>query len=122
MPRATNAPASRKRRRRRLAQARGFYGLRSRVYKVANDSVDWSYKHAYRHRRLRKRDFRALWIIRINAACRPLGLNYSQFIAGLKRANIEIDRKLLADLAVREPAAFEQIVGQAKTGLASPAS
>ena len=118
MPRATNAPASRKRRRRRVAQASGFYGLRSRIYKVANDSVDWAHKHQYRHRRLRKRDFRALWIVRINAACRPLGLTYSQFISGLKKANVEIDRKLLADLAVREPAAFEKIVAQAKSALA----
>ena len=118
MPRTTNAPASRKRRRRRLSQARGFYGLRSKAFRIATDAVDWSHKHQYRHRRLKKRDFRALWIVRINAGCRPLGLTYSQFIAGLKKAEIEIDRKVLADLAVREPAAFEKIVDQAKAALA----
>ncbi len=118
MPRSTNAPASRKRRRRRLSDARGFYGMRSRAYRIATDSVDWAHKHQYRHRRLRKRQFRALWIVRINAGCRALGLPYSRFIEGLKKAGIEIDRKMLADLAVRDPEAFARIVEQARAALA----
>ncbi|GAA5094127.1 50S ribosomal protein L20 [Wohlfahrtiimonas larvae] len=101
-----------------LKKAKGYYGARSRVYRVANQAVIKAGQYAYRDRRQKKRDFRSLWIVRINAAARECGLSYSRFINGLKKANIEIDRKVLADIAVFEKEAFAALAEQAKAALA----
>lgn len=101
-----------------LKKAKGYYGARSRVYRVANQAVIKAGQYAYRDRRQKKRDFRSLWIVRINAAARECGLSYSRFINGLKKANIEIDRKVLADIAVFEKEAFSVLAEKAKAALA----
>ena len=101
-----------------LKAAKGYYGRRKNTIRVAKQAVEKANQYAYRDRKRRKRTFRALWIQRINAAVRPFGLNYSKFIAGLDKAGIAVDRKVLSDLAITQPAAFEAIVGQAKTALA----
>jgi large subunit ribosomal protein L20 len=119
MPRATNAPASRNRRRKILKQAKGYRGSRHRLLKTAKQAVDHSGQYAYRDRKARKRDFRKLWIARINAAARAHGLSYSRFIQGLRLANIDINRKMLAEIAVSDQAAFTQIVEAAKSKLES---
>jgi len=100
-----------------LEQTKGFRGRHATNYKIAKNRLEKALRYAYRDRRLKKRDFRALWIQRINAAVRPLGLTYSRFINGLKKAGIELDRKVLADMAVREPAAIESLVKQAQAAL-----
>lgn len=100
-----------------LKKAKGYYGARSRVYRVAKQAVTKAGQYAYRDRRAKKRVFRSLWITRINAQSRELGLSYSQLIAGLKKANIEVDRRVLADLAVHDKPAFAAIVEQAKAHL-----
>jgi large subunit ribosomal protein L20 len=100
-----------------LAKAKGYYGARSRVFRAANQAVIKAAQYAYRDRRVRRREFRALWIIRINAAARECGLSYSMFMNGLKKAAITIDRKVLADIAVRDRAAFAAIANEAKAGL-----
>ena len=115
MSRAPRAVASHKRRKRVFKQAKGFYGRRKNNITSANAAVDRSMQHAYVGRKLRKRNFRALWIQRINAAVREHGLTYSRFISALERAGIAIDRKVLADLAVREPDAFKALVNQASS-------
>jgi large subunit ribosomal protein L20 len=97
--------------------AKGFYGRRKNTIRIAKQAVDKANQYAFRDRKRRKRSFRALWIQRINAAVRPFGLNYSKFIAGLDKAGIEVDRKVLSDLAIREPAAFQAIVEKAKAAL-----
>ena len=102
-----------------LKQAKGYYGARSRVFRVAKQAVTKAGQYAFRDRRAKKRVFRALWITRINAQAREKGLSYSQLIAGLKKANIEIDRRVLADLAVHDKPAFTAIVDQAKASLAA---
>lgn len=117
MPRVKRGVASRARRKKVLKQAKGYYGARSRQFKVAKQAVIKAGQYAYRDRRQRKRQFRNLWIIRINAAAREHGLSYSRFIAGLKKAAIEVDRKVLADLAMHEPAAFAALAEQAKAAL-----
>jgi len=117
MPRARCAPASRARRRKILKAAKGFWGGRSRTLKAAKETVEKGLCYAYRDRRTRKRDFRRLWITRISAGSRSNGLPYNRLIEGLKRAQILLDRKILADLAVTDPAAFTGIVQQAKTAL-----
>ncbi len=122
MPRATNAPASRKRRKRILKKAKGFRGSRSKLFRTAKDAVYKAQAWSYRDRKNRKRNFRRLWIQRISAAVRQQGLTYSRFIEGLISAGIEIDRKVLADLAVHDPNAFGAIVEQAKAGLDSKAT
>lgn len=119
MPRVKRSVHARKKRRKVLEQARGYFGIKKSSYKYAKEQVDHSLVYAYRDRRTRKRNFRRLWIIRINAAARQEGLSYNQFVAGCKKANIELDRKVLADLAVREPAAFKVIAEQAKAALQS---
>jgi len=96
---------------------KGYFGGRSRLFRTMKIAVMKSLFYAYKHRRERKRDFRRLWIARINAAVRPLGLNYSRFINGLKKAGIELDRKVLAELAVRDPEAFKAVVEKAKAAL-----
>ena len=117
MPRATNAPASRKRRKRTLKKAKGFRGSRSKLIRTAKDAIYKSQSWAYRDRKNRKRTFRSLWVQRINAATRAEGLTYSRFIEGLNAAGIELDRKVLSDLAIRDAAAFSAIVAQAKAAL-----
>ena len=104
----------RKRRKKLKKLTKGYFGGRSRLYRTMKIAVMKSLFYAYQHRRTKKRDFRRLWITRINAAVRPLGLNYSRFIYGLKKAGIELDRKILADLAVRDPEAFKVVVEKAK--------
>ena len=115
--RVTNSPASRKRRNRMLQAAKGFRLKRSKLYRYASDAVDHGRQYAYRDRRTKKRVFRQLWIARINAATRGLGLTYSKFIAGLKKAQIELDRKVLSDMAIHDPAAFAAIVDKVKAQL-----
>ena len=122
MPRARNTVASRARRKKVLKQARGYYGARSRTFRVAKQAVIKAGQYAYRDRRQRKRQFRALWIVRINAAAREHGLSYSMFIAGLKKAAVDLDRKVLADLAIHEPEAFAALAAQAKAALADGAA
>ena len=117
MPRVKRGVTARARHKKVLAKAKGFRGRRKNVFRVAKQAVMKAGQYAYRDRRNRKRDFRGLWIARINAAVRELGLTYSAFMAGMKRANIEIDRKMLADLAVREPAAFSALVETARGAL-----
>ena len=102
-----------------LDLAKGYRGRRKNTIRVARQAVEKAGQYAYRDRKVKKRTFRALWIQRLNAAVRPFGLNYSRFIAGLSKAGITIDRKVLSDLAIREPVAFEAIVGQVKTALAA---
>ena len=114
MPRVTNVPATRRRRKKWLRRAKGFFGGRRKLYRTARETVQRALRFATRHRRLRKRQFRNLWTVRINAACRTEGLSYSRFIAGLKRAQIALDRKSLADLAVRDRDAFKKLVVLAK--------
>lgn len=118
MARVKRGVVARRRHKKVLKQAKGYYGARSRVFRVAKQAVTKAGQYAYRDRRQRKRQFRALWIARINAGSRANGLSYSRMISGLKKANIEIDRKVLADLAVHEKGAFTQIVEQAKSALA----
>jgi large subunit ribosomal protein L20 len=118
MPRVKRGVTARARHKKVLKQAKGFRGRRKNVYRVAKQAVMKAGQYAYRDRRQKKRQFRALWIARINAAVRELGMSYSTFMAGLKRANIDIDRKVLADLAVTDKAAFDKIAGQVKQNLA----
>jgi len=117
MPRATNSPASRSRRKRVLQRAKGFRGFRSKHFLYAKDAVRKAMTYEYRDRKKRKGQFRRLWIQRISAAVRNEGLTYSRFIEGLIAAGIEADRKILADLAVADPAAFSAIVAQVKAAL-----
>ena len=114
MPRATNAAASHRRRKKTIKLARGYWGRRNRLYRTAREAVNRGLAYAYRDRRRRKRDFRRLWITRINAAARLNGLTYGQLIHGLKLAQVEIDRKLLAELAVNDPPAFTVVADAAK--------
>lgn len=118
MPRAKGGPTARARHKKILAQAKGFRGRRNNTFRAAKQAVMKAAQYAYRDRRTRKRDFRRLWIVRINAAAREQGLTYSQFIAGLTKAGVELDRKVLADLAVHDKEAFGAIVEQAKAQLA----
>lgn len=115
MPKVTHKVASRKRKKKVLKKARGYYGARSRLYRTAKEAVNRGLAYAYRDRRNRKREFRRLWIARINAAVRGHGLSYSIFIKGLKKAGVNLDRKNLADIAVRDSATFTKLVEMAKT-------
>lgn len=117
MPRVKRGVTAHRRHKKILKQAKGYYGARSRVFRVAKQAVIKAGQYAYRDRRQRKRQFRALWITRINAAARLHDLSYSRFVAGLKKAGIEIDRKVLADLAVHEKEAFGAVVAKAKAAL-----
>ncbi len=118
MPRVTHAPARRKRKKKVFKVAKGYFGGRKNLYRTAKDAVEKGWEHAYRDRKKKKRTFRQLWIIRINAAARLNDLTYSRFINGLKLSGIELDRKALADLAVRDPGAFSSLAERAKEGLA----
>ncbi|MBU2954366.1 50S ribosomal protein L20 [Marinobacter sp. F3R08] len=117
MARVKRGVVARRRHKKILNQAKGYYGARSRVFRVAKQAVIKAGQYAYRDRRNRKRAFRALWIARINAGARANGLSYSRLIAGLKKANVEIDRKVLADLAMNEQHAFAAVVEKAKASL-----
>ena len=110
MPRSKNAVASRKRRKKILSNARGYWGGKKNLIKTAMESVDKALQYAYRDRRVKKREFRKLWIVRINAAVRPYGLSYSRFIHLLEEKNVNLNRKALADLAVSDPVAFQKLV------------
>ena len=122
MPRATNAPASRARRKRVIDASKGYRGRRSKLFRYAKDAQMKGKYWAYRDRKTRKRNFRALWIIRLNAAVRALGFTYSRFIEGLKAAHITIDRKVLADIAVQDEATFKQIAAKAQDALKAKAA
>ena len=117
MPRVKRSVHARKKRRKVLEQAKGYWGLKSKTYRRAKEQVEHSLVYAYRDRKARKRTMRSLWIVRINAAARRHGLSYNQFVAGCKKAEIELDRKVLADLAVSDPAAFAAIAERAKAAL-----
>jgi large subunit ribosomal protein L20 len=119
MARVKRGVVANRRHKKVLKQAKGYYGARSRIYRVAIQAVTKAGQYAYRDRRVKKREFRALWITRINAQARENGISYSQLIAGLKKANIEVDRRVLADLAVHDKSAFSAIVNQAKSSLAA---
>ena len=119
MPRVKRGVTARARHKKVLDQAKGYRGRRSKVYRIAKEAVMKAGQYAYRDRRQRKRQFRALWIVRINAAARELGMTYSVFINGLKKAAIDLDRKVLADLAVFDKPAFARIAEQAKASLSA---
>jgi large subunit ribosomal protein L20 len=119
--RVTNAPASWKRRKRTIRAAKGFRLRRSKLYRYASDALDHGRQYAYRDRKRRKREFRYLWQIRINAATRAAGLTYSRFIEGLKAAKVALDRKVLADLAATDSAAFSELVKVAQAALLAKA-
>ena len=118
MPRATNAVARRRRKKKVLDQAKGYYGRKHSSYRLANEQVMRSGMYAYRDRRVRKRDFRRLWITRINAAARLNGMSYSELIHGLGLAGIEVNRKMLADIAVRDPETFSRFADKAREAVA----
>ena len=119
MPRVKNSPASRKRRKKVLKYAKGYYASKSKLFRYAKEAVQHAWQYAYRDRRKKKGEFRALWIARVNAAARSHDMSYSVFMNGLKKASIEIDRKVLADIAVHDKAAFAALVEQAKASLAA---
>lgn len=114
MPRVTSSVARNKRKKKILKEARGYFGGRSKLYRPAKNAVERGWQYAYRDRRRKKRDFRRLWITRISAAARQNGLSYSHFVSGLKGAGVELNRKMLADLAIRDPAAFSELARLAK--------
>jgi large subunit ribosomal protein L20 len=118
MVRATNAVASHRRKKRLLKQAKGFVGDRKNHLRLTKDAVLRALAYNYRHRKEKKREFRSLWIMRIGAAAKINGLSYSKFICGLKRAKCELDRKVLADMAIRDPNSFAAVAGRAKQALA----
>ena len=119
MPRTTRGVTAHRRHKKVLKQAKGYYGARSRVFRVAKQAVTKAGQYAYRDRKQRKRMFRGLWIQRINAAAREQGISYSRLIAGLKKENIEVDRRVLADLALNEREAFDALAERAKAALAA---
>jgi large subunit ribosomal protein L20 len=118
MPRTTHAAARNKRKKKIFKAAKGYFGARKNLYRTAKDAVEKGWEHAYRDRKKKKRNFRSLWIVRINAAARQHDLSYSRFMNGLKVSGIELDRKALADLAVRDPGAFASLADRVKEGLA----
>lgn len=122
MPRATNSPASRARRKRVIKASKGYRGRRSKLFRYAKDAQMKAKYWAYRDRKTRKRNFRALWITRLNAAVRAEGISYNRFIEGLKEAGITLDRKVLSDLAITDEATFKQIVGKAKSAYEAKAA
>ena len=117
MPRATNAPASRRRRKRRLEMAKGFRGARSKLFRQATEAVDRAMQLATVHRKQKKRNYRALWITRISAACHENGITYSRLIDGLGNSKVALNRKMLSEIAIHDPEGFAVIVQQAKAGL-----
>jgi len=119
MPRTTSVPARRKKKKKIFKEAKGYFGGRKNLWRVAKGAVEKGWEHAYRGRKEKKRNFRRLWITRINAAAREHDMSYSRFIGGLKKSGVELNRKLLADVAVRDPVAFEALVDRAREGLES---
>ncbi|HSM37197.1 MAG TPA: 50S ribosomal protein L20 [Longimicrobiales bacterium] len=117
MSRVTNAVPRHRKKKRYLKAAKGYWGARSKLWRIAKNAVERGWQYSYRDRKQKKRVFRRLWITRINAAAREHDMSYSRFMNGLKHSGIEINRKVLADLAVREPDAFAELVGQARAGL-----
>ncbi|MBI5771326.1 MAG: 50S ribosomal protein L20 [Verrucomicrobia bacterium] len=122
MARATNSPASRKRRKKVLKYAKGYFGNKSKLFRYAKEAVQHAWQYAYAARRKKKADMRGLWIVRLNAACRTNGISYSRFIEGLHAANITLDRKVLSDLAIRDEVAFTGLVKQAQDALKAKAA
>ena len=122
MPRVKRGTVRRAKRKKLLARTKGFFATKSKLYRAAKESADTALKYAFVGRRNKKRDFRRLWVVRINAAAREHGLTYGQFINGLKLAGVELDRKALADLAITQPAAFGKLAEQAKAARPAPAS
>ncbi|HOE00613.1 MAG TPA: 50S ribosomal protein L20 [Kiritimatiellia bacterium] len=121
MPRVTNSPASRKRRKGRLALAKGFYGARSKQFRLATEAVDRAMQLNYTHRKEKKRDFRRLWTTRLSAACRPHGISYSRFIEGLAKAGVLLNRKMLSEIAIHDADGFASLVTLAKSKATLPA-
>ena len=121
MPRVTNSPASRKRRKKVLKYAKGYFGNKSKLFRYAKEAVQHAWQYAYAARRKKKGDWRGLWIVRVNAACRNAGISYNRFIEGLKAAGIALDRKMLADLAVHDEVAFNGLVQKAQAALKAKA-
>ena len=117
MPRVTNAAASRRRRKRVLVEAKGYFGNKSKLYRYAMDAVNHAQQYAYRDRRAKKRTWRSLWIVRINAGCRAAGMSYSRFMEGLTASGIVLNRKVLADIAARDEAGFATLVEQSQAAL-----
>jgi large subunit ribosomal protein L20 len=117
MPRAVDGTRRKDRRKKLLKQAKGYWGRRSKLFRTAKDAVAKSLSYAYRDRKVRKREFRSLWITRISAGCRAEGMSYSRFINGLKRANVQMDRKVLSNLAIEDHDAFKALVDRAKDAL-----
>ena len=122
MARATNSPASRKRRKKVLKYAKGYFGSKSKLFRYAKEAVQHAWQYAYAARRKKKADRRGLWIVRLNAACRSAGISYSRFIEGLHAANIGLDRKVLSDLAIRDEVAFAGLIAQAQDALKAKAA
>ena len=122
MARATNAPASRKRRKKTLKYAKGYFGNKSKLFRYAKEAVQHAWQYAYRDRRKKKAEWRGLWIVRLNAICRENEISYSRFVEGLKAAGIALDRKVLADLAVRDEAGFKNLITIAREALNKKAS
>ena len=122
MARATNSPASRKRHKKVLKYAKGYFGNKSRLFRYAKEAVQHAWQYAYADRKKKKGDRRSLWIVRLNAACRSAGMSYSRFIEGLHAANITLDRKVLSDLAIRDEIAFNGLVQQAQDALKAKAA
>jgi len=122
MARVTNSPASRKRRKKVLKYAKGYFGNKSKLFRYAKEAVQHAWQYAYAARKKKKGDWRGLWIVRLNAACREAGISYSRFIEGLKAAGIELDRRMLSDLAIRDAVAFKALVQQAQDALKAKAA
>ena len=122
MPRVTNSPASRKRRKKVLKYAKGYFGSKSKLFRYAKEAVQHAWQYSYAARKKKKADWRGLWITRLNIACRNAGISYSRFIEGLKAANIDLDRRVLSDLAIRDEVAFGALVQQAQAALKSKAT
>ena len=122
MPRVTNSPASRNRRKKVLRYAKGYFGNKSKLFRYAKEAVQHAWQYAYRDRKKKKANWRALWIVRLNAACRNAGISYSRFMEGLKAANITLDRRVLSDLAIRDEVAFNALVQQAQDALKAKAA
>ena len=122
MARATNSPASRKRRKKVLNYAKGYFGNKSKLFRYAKEAVQHAWQYAYAARKKKKADMRGLWIVRLNAACRNAGMSYSRFIEGLHAANIALDRKVLSDLAINDAVAFNGLIAQAQDALKAKAA
>jgi large subunit ribosomal protein L20 len=121
VPRVKRGTKRRASRKKTLALAKGFFLTKSKLHRAAQEAVEKSLRYGYKGRRLKKRDFRSLWIVRIGAACREAGISYSRFMSGLKKANVELNRKVLADMAATDAPAFGALITQAKTALETPA-